>query len=305
MLGFVFGAIICSKRAVARGLDAEQISNALTWGGIGAIIGTRGFYVLAHLDQYDSILDAVNVLQGGLTLFGGFVGGLIGAIAYLIRRKIPLWLALDSAAPGFVIGVFIGRIGDLVIADHLGRTTDFFLGYKIPQGADLAPGYGPPFYVPGAVVHQTALYDMIGVTLLAVALAYVARRAVRPGVLFATFALWYGAQRIAIDFTRNQDLIEANFFGLGGSQWAGVLFVTMGLAMLIFLPRLSASVEPIGPVADQEASFEVETNADVDEDPRVETDIGVVANTIFGPAWSPATSAPPPQMAPLKLESES
>lgn len=227
--GFALGAWLMARNAEPRGIPRHETYNAVTWGAVGAIIGARGFYVLAHADQFNSLRDVIAVWEGGLTMFGGFVGGLVLGLSYLHRRDYSIPLALDAAAPGFVAGVVVGRIGDLVIADHLGTSTDFFAGYRIPEGAELAPGYGPPTYVPGAVVHHTALYDLVGALLLAGALALVARRRPATGTLFATFALWYGLQRFVLDFTRNREVVESFFFGLSGSQWAGLGFAAAAL----------------------------------------------------------------------------
>jgi hypothetical protein len=178
-------------------------------------------------------------------MFGGFLGGLVLGLWYLHRKGFKIPPALDAAAPGFALGVLIGRIGDIIIADHLGRPTGFFLGYKIPD-AKLAPGYGPPTYVPGAVVHHTALYDLIGTLVLFVFMFWIERRRPPVGSLFATFALWYGLQRFVIDFTRNRTLIESHFFGLSGSQWAGLAFAAAGAIWLLRLRRA-------GPVAEAPA----------------------------------------------------
>lgn len=239
--GFALGAWIMARNAEPRGIPRHETYNAVTWGAVGAIIGARGFYVLAHADQFGSLRDVIAVWEGGLTMFGGFVGGLAFGLSYLYRRDYSIPLALDAAAPGFVAGVAVGRIGDIVIADHLGTTTDFFAGYRIPEGAELAPGYGPPIYVPGAVVHHTALYDLVGALLLAGALALVARRRPVTGTLFATFALWYGLQRVVLDFTRNREVVESFFFGLSGSQWAGLGFAAAALVWFLgFRPREGA-----------------------------------------------------------------
>lgn len=231
--GFALGAWIMARNAEPRGIPRQETYNAVTWGAVGAIVGARGFYVLAHREQFDSLRDVLAVWEGGLTMFGGFVGGLALGLWYLYRRDYSIPLALDAAAPGFVAGVVVGRVGDLLIGDHLGTRTDFFLGYEIPRGVELAPGYGPPTYVPGAVVHHTALYDLLGALLLAGALALLARRRPATGTLFAAFCVWYGIQRFAIDFTRNREIIESFFFGLSGSQWAGLAFTAFGAAWLL------------------------------------------------------------------------
>jgi phosphatidylglycerol:prolipoprotein diacylglycerol transferase len=236
-LGFFLGAWLMARRADPT-IPKSETYNAVTWGALGAILGARGFYVIGHFDQFHSLRDMLAVWEGGLTMFGGFIGGLVLGLGYLKRKGFPIPFALDAAAPGFVVGVMIGRLGDIIIADHLGRPTDFPLGYRIPN-APLAPGYGPPTYAPGAVVHHTAVYDLAGALILFAFLYWLQRRKPRTGVLFATFSLWYGIQRVLVDFTRNREAIESVFGGLSGSQWAGVAFAVGGAVALVRISRAS------------------------------------------------------------------
>jgi phosphatidylglycerol---prolipoprotein diacylglyceryl transferase len=253
-LGFFLGAWLMARRAEPRAIPRPEVYNAVTWGAVGAIIGARGFYVLGHLKEFDSLLDMLAVWRGGLTMFGGFVGGLVLGLGYLRRHGFDIPNALDAAAPGFVVGVIIGRLGDIAIADHLGNATDFFLGYKIPN-APLAPGYGPPTYVPGAIVHHTAVYDLFGALVLFGFIYWLQRRPRPTGTLFASFSLWYGVQRFVIDFTRNRESIESFFLGLSGSQWAGLAFAAFGAAWLYQLSRkpepepVPVGAEPLPPGA--------------------------------------------------------
>ncbi len=251
-VGFFLGAWLMARRGEPRGIPRQEVYNAVTWGAVGAILGARGFYILGHRDTFHSIGDMLAVWQGGLTMFGGFAGGLLLGLWYLKRKGYSIPPALDAAAPGFVIGVLVGRIGDIIIADHLGGKTKFFLGYKIPD-APIAPGYGGPDYAPGMVVHHTAVYDLFFALVLLGALYLYEKRRPPTGALFAVFSLWYGVQRFLIDFTRNRTLIESHFFGLSGSQWAGLAFAVFGLLWLVRLYRKPREGEEPVPVPVAEA----------------------------------------------------
>src|SRR3546814_10868916 len=72
------------------------------------------------------------------------------------RKQLPFWTLMDAAAPGLALGILLGRIGDLVVGDHLGEPTDFVLGFRCTD-ADTASRCVAPL---GEGVHQPALYDM-------------------------------------------------------------------------------------------------------------------------------------------------
>ena len=77
-------------------------------------------------------------------------------------------------------------------------------------------------------MHPIALYEF-GIAVVIVALLLLlARRDRRAGTLFLTFAVLYGAGRIATDFFS----LERTWFGLTGSQWASMAAVAVSLAAL-------------------------------------------------------------------------
>jgi phosphatidylglycerol---prolipoprotein diacylglyceryl transferase len=301
-LGFFLGAWLMARRAEPKGIPRPEVYNAVTWGAIGAIIGARGFYVLAHLDSYRTIVDALKVWEGGLTMFGGFIGGLVLGLGYLRRKKFSIVTALDAAAPGFVVGVLIGRLGDIAIADHLGERTTLPFGYRIPN-APLAPGYGPPYYTPGAVVHHTAVYDFIGALVLFGFLYWLERRKPRTGTLFAAFSIWYGLQRLLIDFTRNRTIIESSYFGLSGSQWAGLGFAVFGVYLLSRIRRSAPTEVPVPvptPVAPAWPPPQVPAPADAPPVPPPQPAVSVPPSPAPPPApiFDPSVPARPPEPAP-------
>jgi hypothetical protein len=72
---------------------------------------------------------------------------------------------LDAAAPGLALGIAVGRLGDLAIADHLGRPTSLPLGFRCPTVSVVGETVGSPCS-PGTVVHLTAAYDLVGALLV-------------------------------------------------------------------------------------------------------------------------------------------
>ena len=254
--GFLLGATLLLREVRRRGdLDEQVVVRALTWAALGAIVGARLDYVVSHPGQFTSVYDAVALWEGGLALFGGFIGGVAGALPVMIRNGVHLPRMLDAAAPGFAIGVVIGRIGDLVIWDHLGDPSTNPLALTIKKGYELAPGFGPspaealppqfptceaaamaeggPFFYAGCSYHQPAFYDLIGALLLLGLLLWMRRNVrYRAGVAILVWGLWYGTQRLVVDFTRS---IDEKFYGLSGTQWLAAVLAAASLTMLVVI----------------------------------------------------------------------
>lgn len=230
-IGFLIGAQVMLKRAQSRGIarrdvgDVElHIQSLLTRAAIGAIIGARFFYVITRLEAFPDPLSWFTIWEGGLSLIGGMVGAVLAGVPYAMRRRFSVPLLLDSAAPGLALGIFLGRIGDLVIGEHLGGPTTFALGWRC-TGAFRDPMAPYPFPGPGpatvqgcfdVALHQTALYDFLAGGLVFAALLLLERRPRFDGFFMAAFAVLYGAGRFVTDFARaaDKDLVGT----LTGSQ---------------------------------------------------------------------------------------
>ena len=245
-VGFLIGAQLMVRRARKAGApDETLIWNAVFWCLIGAMVGARVAYVLGHFSEVtnggDDLLGVVKVWEGGISLLGGITGAVLAAYPYIRKHRLGFWRMVDLAAPGLALGIAVGRIGDLIIGDHLGKPTDFFLGWRClgevgggpPQPASvymarLEQGSPPSLGCYDVVVHQTAIYDFISSWILFAFLMWLARRNTRPGVLALAFTIWYGAMRVITDFLR----VDKTYFGLTGSQlWALALML-----VALFLP---------------------------------------------------------------------
>lgn len=255
-IGFLVGAKLLITRAEKRGLGhhyvpdiSETIQGLLVKVAIGGIIGARLFYVLNHLDVYAADpLRALMVWEGGLTFLGGVAGGVIAVLPDLIRRGYRPMQALDSAAPGLALGLTIGRLGDLVIGDHIGHPTDFVLGWRCTGNywdrATNSIAYNPPEPYPfgaadlptagcfDAVVHQTALYDFMATGLVFLLMLAFERSRRWDGFFVATWIYAYGGLRFLSDFARE----DRRLFGLTGSQYA-VLSAIVALSVYLLVKK--------------------------------------------------------------------
>jgi prolipoprotein diacylglyceryltransferase len=179
------------------------------------------------------------------------------------------------------LGVVIGRVGDLIIGDHLGEPTSWALAFRYwggnLSGFTCTPGpdaFGtcvtqlsngrseqithggatltdPQFQViaHGIGVHQTALYDFLSSMCLVLLLLFLLRKPRAVGVLMLTFVTWYAGVRIITDFLRT----ENRFLGLTGSQWACIGAIVVCAVLLTRIRRRSRSGEDAEPSTDDDS----------------------------------------------------
>ena len=266
-IGFIVGAMLLTRLAPPRGVTEEHIQSIIFWCLIGAIVGSRLFYVLAHFSEFDNLGQMLAIWRGGISLLGGIAGAILINLPRLRRYGYRFFQVVDPGAIAVALGISIGRIGDLIIGDHLGKPTSWLLAWKY-SGGTLAPpfvcapdgsscvaslpggqleetitrtgatlervatsGLGTRTLVAqGVGVHQTALYDMILVGLLFGLLWYLHKRPRREGVLTLTFGLCYGCFRLFEDSLR----IDKRFGPFTGSQWTALVVAVLSAAILLW-----------------------------------------------------------------------
>jgi hypothetical protein len=113
-------------------------------------------------------------------------------------------------------------------------------GYDLAPGFEPSPAVAPPpgigcatvgrFYA-GCTYHLTPAYDLLGaLVLFSVVMGLRHWVGYRAGAAISLWALWYGAQRLALDFTRGID--ERLVFGLTGTQLLAIGLVAASAGSL-------------------------------------------------------------------------
>ena len=259
-IGFMIGAWLFGRIAVARGVEERAISSIVLWSLIGAIVGARFFYVVAHWSEFaPKPVEALLIWKGGISLLGGIAGATIANAINIRRFGLRFFQVADALAAPLALGIAVGRIGDLIIGDHLGKPTSWLLAWRYSGGT-----VAPPFeclqefcqaplqgdrlqtlersgsqlldrtgavIASGVGVHQTALYDMLLAWGLFALLWWFTKRSRREGLAALVFAIYYGCCRLVEDFLR----IDKRFGPLTGSQWTALTVVLVCVAIWGYL----------------------------------------------------------------------
>jgi phosphatidylglycerol:prolipoprotein diacylglycerol transferase len=304
-VGFLLGSVWFMREGQKRRMAEEDLSALVFWALVGALVGARAFYVLGHYSEFEGLTDMLAVWRGGISLIGGILGAVIFGYPVARRRGYRFGQLMDPASIGLAFGIAVGRIGDLVIGDHLGKPTDFFLGFRYAGGALPGPWSLDPnarvwtatledgsiqtigrggarlfsgtgqLIAQGSAVHQTALYDMLIAAGLFAFLFWLNRRVRREGVLIASFAIWYGLGRVITDFLR----VDKTWFGLTGSQWTALAAAVIAAAFLVMWARRPL---PVGAARGWRPDGRVWNRVDL-------------RSTVFVPPQEPETSKEPRQ----------
>ena len=251
-LGFLAGAYYAGSVLEKRGFDIVAYQSVLTWGLVGSLLGARWLTIPAEWVANGFDIGELFRL-GNFSIMGGFAGG-IGVGAWRMRMVgLKVWPTLDVSTFGFAIGTIVGRIGDLAIVEHLGGPTDFFMGFGVKPGHNLAPQHtllecaSVQVGEYCGIYHHTGLYDMLGAMVLLGVLFWIYNRSdtkLHYGQLFVFWLGWYGLQRFLIDFTRlSLDVNGDKTLGvLTWSQWSGLAAAAAGAALFIWFRKANLVV---------------------------------------------------------------
>lgn len=120
MLGVVSAMAIAMLRCEKAGLSRDAFFSLATWTVVTGMLGARMFYVIQKWNELagesirEKLWTALQVTEGGLVVYGGVIGGLIGVAFWSRKNRFPLMVLADCITPAFFIGLAFGRIGCLL-----------------------------------------------------------------------------------------------------------------------------------------------------------------------------------------------
>ena len=258
----VYVAVIFGRRL---GFLDDDVYSAALIAIPGGIIGARALFVIERWGTrgLDSAMDIFRINEGGISIYGAILGGIIGGLIYGAVRKLPLRRALDVAAFAALIGMAIGRIGDLINGEHFSEVSSLPWAVRytdLNNPSVLAhPDCGlAAFSIDVSQLcaqHPAVAYEMLG-DLLIFGLLFVAFHLVRKdGIAFFGFILLYSLMRFGVSELRldSREIIA----GLTTPQVAALFLMPMAALGLLYslrdAPRDLSTSPGAGPPAAEPA----------------------------------------------------
>jgi phosphatidylglycerol:prolipoprotein diacylglycerol transferase len=214
------------RRELARAGLPEAALDAAVYGLVGGLLGAKLLYVFEHLEEgsfFSLFLD-----RGGMSWFGGFVGGLAAGYLTIRVKRWPLIPVLAAATPALAVGQMLGRVGCFLVGDDYGSPTSLPWGVAFPRGL-------PPTT---DRVHPTQIYEALFLGVLAWVLLRWRRAGVPDRAVLGRYLVIAGAFRFLLEFVRVNTrvagpLTVAHFFALA--------VALLGVVILATTPAASAS----------------------------------------------------------------
>lgn len=187
------------------------------------IVGARAYYVIMSWELFaPNPISVLYVWQGGLAIYGGVIGGALGALCYARRKKLRYAVLADMVAPGLLLAQAVGRWGNYFNMEAYG-----------PRIADARLQFFPlAVYIPAdgcwhaATFFYESVWNLLGFT----ALWQIQRKRQQAGNVFAWYLLIYGSGRFIIEQLREDSLYIGT---LRASQWLSLVLCLAAAFVLL------------------------------------------------------------------------
>ena len=234
--GIVLGVLVGKYLAKKKGYNFDLILDFVLIAVPLAFVGARAYYVIAEWGYYSAHPEEIiAVWHGGLAIYGGVIGALIGLVIFCKWRKFSMGDMADIGAPALILGQAIGRWGNFVNQEAFGNAvTDEKLQW-FPYAVNITKEHYIGVYDETAKKmvqtlctepwHQATFFYESAWNLLVFALLMwyaVKKKPKRRGNVFVMYLTMYGLGRFVIEGMRTDSL------------WLipGVIRVSQGLALL-------------------------------------------------------------------------
>jgi phosphatidylglycerol:prolipoprotein diacylglycerol transferase len=239
VLGIIAAARLGFWLLTKDGVDIQGGGDGLAWMVVLGLVGARLLYVWEnyHLFEGGQWVRVFALTEGGISQWGGLFGAIAGAYIWSWRSHFSFWKIIDAGGAGAMIGLAVGRIGDVINGEHHGTPTTLPWGVEYVNPNTLGQ--------PGLVVHPEVAYEMLLCLVILAAILPFHRRLTKllpAGVLGLTYLGVYAAGRFFLSYLRTDPAV---FAGLRQAQLASALMVLVAVvAIPILFQRRRATAAP-------------------------------------------------------------
>ena len=195
--GLILATCYCMKRSKQFGLTEDHVLDGVLWVTPFAFVCARAYYCFFSWEMYaDNPIKVFAIWEGGIAIYGGVIGAVIGMLIFSKWKKINFFAVLDLILIGFLIGQSMGRWGNFFNREAFGAETDAFLRMGLFNERTGAWEYH----------HPTFLYESVWNLTGFVILHFLSKRRKYDGQIALGYAAWYGLGRAMIEGLRTDSL---------------------------------------------------------------------------------------------------
>lgn len=224
--GFVVALWVAVQLSSFRNIEKDFPFDLILWIFPFAIVFARIYYVLCSLDEFSNFWDVFKIWEGGIAIYGGIIGGLIGLIICCLIKKKSIVACMDLASPCLILAQAIGRWGNFVNKEVYG----FEVTNKAWQWFPFAVEVNGSYYL--ATFFYESILNVGGFFLL----TYLIRKCNIKGIVASTYLIFYGIVRYFLEGLRiPQYILYIPGTKFPVSQAVSLAIILVGVVWLCYL----------------------------------------------------------------------
>jgi len=223
-----------------QGINTDDVLDIAIAAVIGGILGARIGWIMTSPDVLWYLAHPLRILaiwEGGLSYFGGILGGVVAANCLIQRRRMAFWQMADIVAPLLALSFGIGKLGCWLNGCCNGTATTSWLGVIFTNPLSECDLLNQRIW-PAQLFNSAS-----GFLVFAVLLWVVRKRKHYDGQVFIWYLYLYGATSFVVEFFR---YIPVHVLGLTPNQWTDIAIIVVGIIASLILRR-RPPVHPVPP----------------------------------------------------------
>ncbi|MDR0580217.1 MAG: prolipoprotein diacylglyceryl transferase [Campylobacteraceae bacterium] len=242
----LLGAILIAKWFVKKDklpIPLNIVDNYCLFTELAVILGARigwvliyapntGYYLAHPWQIFNPFANGEFVGIRGMSYHGAVFGFLIATFIYSKKYKYSAWKFLDLAAISVPLAYVLGRVGNFLNQELVGRVTDVTWG----------------IYVDGVLRHPSQLYEAFLEGFVVFIVVFIYRKyKKRDGELIAVYGMAYSIGRFIAEFFREPDSQMGFVYGgwMTTGQVLSLLIAILSILLYFYIVKKSVKVKKI------------------------------------------------------------
>ena len=201
-VGLLVAVLYGLARKEQFGLNEDTILDGVLCIVPVAIVFARAYYCLFSWEEFaQNPISVLYIWQGGIAIYGGVIGTVLGIVVFCLIKKVKLGAVLDIVSLGFLIGQSIGRWGNFFNREAFGAETESFLRMGLTNNLTQKTTYYHPTFL------SESLWNAAGFVIL----HFLSKKRKYDGQIALGYVAWYGLGRTFIEGLRTDSLYWGSF----------------------------------------------------------------------------------------------
>lgn len=233
-IGILAAFLTAEFRAKKQGLEGDHVYGLGLLGLAGGLLGAKLLFYITEIKDVIANPKMLLNLSEGFVVYGGIIGGILGAYVYLKIKKLPVLKYFDLAIPSVALAQGFGRIGCLMAGCCYGRETDAWYGITF---------HDSPFAPNNVSLIPTQILSSVADFVHFFLLLAISKRKKTDGIVVVSYLIFYSVGRFLIEILRNDP--RGNVSVLSTSQFISVFMLAIGVVVLGLLKKKESKTEEL------------------------------------------------------------